>query len=138
MENETLTGHIIGRSMFVHNTLGPGFVESVYQNALAHALRIGDFVVELGKRVQVHFDGIVVGDFAPDMLVERTVLVEIKAIRALAPVHETQLVNYLTATGLDIGLLINFGAERLEFKRKTRLYRAPQGDRISNDRMDSD
>ena len=126
MENETLTGTIIGRAMYVHNALGPGFVESVYHNALTHALRGRGVVVELGKRVQVHFDGVVVGEFAPDMLVDGVVLVEIKAIRAIAPAHEIQLVNYLTATKLDIGLLLNFGGERLEFKRKTRGYRAPR------------
>ena len=76
-----------------------------------------------GKRIQVHCDGILVGDFIADMLVQQIVLVENKAVKALIAAHEVQLVNYLTATGIDIGLLLNFGGPRLEFKRKTRTYR---------------
>jgi GxxExxY protein len=70
--------------------------------------------------------GFRVGEFFADMLVEGVILIENKAIQALAPAHETQLVNYLTATGIDIGLLFNFGASRLEFKRKHRLYKPRQ------------
>ena len=69
------------------------------------------------------YEGVIVGDFSADMLVENLILIENKAVHALVPAHEVQLVNYLTATGIEIGLLLNFGAERLEFKRKTRTYR---------------
>lgn len=69
------------------------------------------------------YDGVAVGNFAADMLIEGMILIENKAVQALAPAHEVQLVNYLTATGIEIGLLLNFGASRLEFKRKTRTYR---------------
>ena len=69
------------------------------------------------------YDGVVVGDFAADMLVEDRVMLELKANQALVPANEVRLVNYLTATGIEVGLLLNFGAERLEFKRKTRTYR---------------
>jgi GxxExxY protein len=72
----------------------------------------------------VTHDGVVVGDFSADMLVENLILIENKAVQALVPAHEVQLVNYLTATGVEIGLLLNFGAERMEFKRKIRTYRA--------------
>ena len=71
----------------------------------------------------MRYDGVVVGDFSADVLVEDRVILELKANQALAPANEVQLVNYLTATGIEIGLLLNFGAARLEFKRKTRTYR---------------
>jgi GxxExxY protein len=135
MEHARLTEAIIGGAMKVHNTLGPGYLESVYQNALAHELRRRGLFVELRKRVRVRYDGIVVGDFVADMLVEGSVLVENKAIRSLAPEHEAQLVNYLTATMIDVGLLLNFGAERLTFKRKARTYR-PSAAIQKQDRQD--
>jgi GxxExxY protein len=126
MEHEQLTEKIIGCAMAVHRVLGPGFLESVYQNALAHELRKAGLKVECGRKVQVTYDTVIVGDFACDMLVEGCVLVENKAVQALAPAHEVQLVNYLTATGIEVGLLLNFGAQRLEFKRKTRTYKPRQ------------
>ena len=123
MEQWELTERIIGCAMTVHRILGPGFLESVYQNALVHELRKAALAVDCERKIQVTYDGVVVGEFSADMLVEGVVLVENKAVHALAPTHEVQLVNYLTATGIEIGLLLNFGAERLEFKRKTRTYR---------------
>lgn len=120
--NYDLTGQIIGCAMKVHSNLGPGFLESVYQNALAHELRQAGFTVELEVRLQVRYDGIVVGIFDADMLVNKAVLIENKAVQALATAHEVQLVNYLTATGVDEGLVLNFGASRLEFKKKFRIY----------------
>ena len=126
MEHGELTERIIGCAMTVHRILGPGFLESVYQNALAHELRKAGLEVECERRIQVTYDGVVVGEFSADMLVQQSILIENKAVQALVPAHEVQLVNYLTATGIEIGLLINFGAERLEFKRKTRTYR-PKG-----------
>jgi GxxExxY protein len=123
MEQERLTQKIIGCAMKVHSTLGPGFLESVYHNALMHELQKAGLKVESEKLIAVHYDGVVVGDFSADMLIEAEVILELKANHALAPVNEVQLVNYLTATGIEIGLLVNFGAERLEFKRKSRTYR---------------
>jgi GxxExxY protein len=130
MEHAELTEKIIGCAMKVHRTLGPGFLESVYQNALAHELGKAGLRVECEKPIQVIYDGIVVGDFAADLLVDGTVMVENKAAQALAPAHEIQLVNYLTATGVEIGLLLNFGAEKLEFKRKHRTYHPKQETKI--------
>lgn len=104
--------------MTVHSTLGPGFLESVYQNALAHELRKLGLGVDCETKIKVTYDGITVGDFAVDMLIEKKILVENKAIKSLLPVHEVQTVNYLKATGMEIGLLLNFGAQRMEFKRK--------------------
>lgn len=122
MEHKEQTQKIIGCAMKVHGTLGPGFLESVYQNALALELRKAGMRVECEKRIQVVYEGVVVGDFVADMLVNEQVLIENKAVQVLATAHEVQLVNYLTATGIDIGLLLNFGGARLEFKRKTRTY----------------
>jgi len=123
MEQEELTGRVIGCAMTVHRKLGPGFLESVYQKALAHELRKAGIGVLCERPLVVMYDGIVVGEFSADMVIEETVLVENKAVRALVPAHEVQLVNYLSATGKDVGLLINFGGFSLEFKRKYRRYR---------------
>jgi len=107
----------------VHSTLGPGFLESVYQNALIWELHKSGFKSDAQKPISVQYDGQIVGAFAADLLVNDSVIIEVKAIQTLAKPHEVQLVNYLTATGLNEGLLLNFGAERLEFKKKFRLPR---------------
>jgi len=109
--------------MKVHRTLGPGFLESVYQNALAYELRQSGLAAECEKRIQVHYADVVVGDFVADMLIEGCILIENKAVRTLTLAHELQLVNYLTATNIDIGILFNFGAQSLEVKRKSRTFR---------------
>lgn len=126
MEYQDLTEQIIGCAMRVHGVLGPGFLESVYQKALAHELLKCGVQVECEVPLNVMYDQIVVGTFSADMRVEGVVLLENKAVQALSIAHEVQLVNYLTATGIDVGLLLNFGSQRLEFKRKHRLYR-PKG-----------
>jgi GxxExxY protein len=126
MEEQGLTEAIIGCAMRVHSALGPGFLESVYSNALAHELKKVGLEVDREESVTVQYDGVVVGYFSVDMLVGRKVLVELKACHALAPAHEVQLVNYLTATGIEVGLLLNFGSDRLEFKRKSRTFRPRQ------------
>ena len=112
--------------MKVHRTLGPGFLESVYQKALAHELQKAGLRVKCEQPIQVRYDGVVVGDFEADMLVEGVVMVENKAVQTLATAHEVQLVNYLTATGVEIGLLLNFGTQKLQFKRKHRTYQPSQ------------
>ena len=115
-----LAGQVIGLAMKVHSVLGPGFLESVYQNALSHELLQAGFSVEQEKAITVCYRNQVVGNFNADMLVNHCLLVENKAIQNLATVHEVQLVNYLTATGIEEGLSLNFGANRLEFKKKFR------------------
>ena len=122
MDHEDLTEKIIGCAMTVHSTLGPGFLESVYEKALAHELAKADLRTECQKPITVIYDGTVVGEFFADLFVEDTVMVENKAVQALHPVNEVQLVNYLTATGVDIGLLLNFGSDRLQFRRKHRIF----------------
>jgi GxxExxY protein len=115
-----LTGKIIGMAMKIHSALGGGFLESVYHAALAHELRKSQIPFESQKSINVYYDGILVGEFIADFLVENELIVELKAIQALATAHEVQTVNYLVATGKNTGLLLNFGAERLEFKKKFR------------------
>lgn len=116
-----LAGNVIGLAMKVHTTLGAGFLESVYHQALAHELTKAGIEFESEKPLKVIYDGILVGEFVADLLVKDELIVELKAVQGLAAVHEVQTVNYLVATGKDTGLLINFGAERLEFKKKFRL-----------------
>jgi GxxExxY protein len=123
MQNAALTREIIGCAMTVHQTLGPGFLESVYARALAHELGKAGLQVECNRAIKVVYDGIVIGDFVGDMLIADTVLVENKAVKALVQAHEVQLVNYLTATGIEIVLLLNFGTTSLQVKRKYRTYR---------------
>lgn len=130
MECQKLTEKIIGCAMRVHRTLGPGFLESVYQNALAHELGKSGLRCQTHIPLKVTCDNICVGDFVADLLVEDIVLIENKAILNLAPAHEAQIVNYPTATGVEIGLLLNFGGERLQFKRKRRTYRPKSTDEI--------
>ena len=116
-----LAGKIIGLAMKVHSTLGAGFLESVYHKALAHELGKAAIPFESEKPLMVVYDGVLVGEFTADLVVEKELIVELKAVQTLATAHEVQTVNYLVATGIDVGLLINFGAERLEFKKKFRL-----------------
>jgi GxxExxY protein len=132
MEHRDLTGKIIGCAMTVHRGLGPGFLESVYQRALCHELLKAGLPFECEKPVIVKYDGVEVGVFSADLLVDGVVLVENKAHRAIAPAHEVQLVNYLTATGIEIGLLLNFGAERLGYKRKFRTFQPPRSGSVQD------
>ncbi|MEM9345206.1 MAG: GxxExxY protein [Planctomycetota bacterium] len=120
MEDEELTGQIIACAFAVHNSLGAGFLESVYQKALAIELAKHDLSGVMEKKVPVYYEGEMVGDFRADLVIEDRVIVEIKAINQLAKAHEVQLVNYLVATNVPIGLLINFGTRSVEIKRKHR------------------
>ena len=119
---EKLTGLIIGCAMDVHKMLGPGYLESVYENALAIELRAHGVQFQCQASVPVTYKGHVIGDFTADLIVENSVIVELKATANFHDRHGVQLVNYLTATGIDDGLLLNFGAESLQFKRKRRVY----------------
>ena len=112
--------------MKMHSTLGPGFLESVYQNALRWELQKLGLTVDVQKPITVHYDGQVVGIFTADLLVSDSLILELKANQLLAKAHEVQVVNYLVATGIDEGLLLNFGAERLEYKKKFRLPKQEQ------------
>lgn len=116
-----LTQKIIGAAMKVYNTLGSGFLESVYEKALAVELFKQNLAYETQVPISVLYEGKNVGSFFADILVEKKVIVELKALETLAKIHEVQVVNYLKATGIEVGLLINFSPKTLEYKRKTRV-----------------
>jgi GxxExxY protein len=112
-----ITGAIIGCAHLVLNTLGAGFLEKVYENALAHELRKTGLKVVQQQPIQVYYDSVVVGDYAADLKVADQVLVELKAVKALDEIHRAQCINYLKATGLKLCLLLNFGRPKLEIQR---------------------
>ena len=119
-KDHAITEKIIGFAMKVHRTLGPGFLESVYLNALVHELRRAGFSAEVAQRITVRYENVIVGEFVADLVVNDDVLCELKAVSSLSKADEVQVVNYLVATNRDFGLLINFGAPSLQFKRKHR------------------
>lgn len=121
-----LAGKLIGFAMKAHRTLGPGFLEKIHQRALHFELVRAGFKAEMEVPIQVKCEGVVVGDFSADLQVEGELIVETKAVRALRPADEVQTVHYLTATGKDGGLLLNFGTQSLEFKKKFRAYQPRQ------------
>jgi GxxExxY protein len=112
-----LSERIIGCAFQVINTLGAGFLEKVYENALAHDLRKAGLAVTQQPGIVVCYDEVVVGQYAVDLLVEGTVMVELKAVKALDGAHGAQCINYLKATGLPLCLLLNFGKSRIEIRR---------------------
>jgi GxxExxY protein len=112
-----LTQQVIGCAFQVANTLGSGFLEKVYENALAHELAKVGLTVAQQLPIAVIYDGIVVGDFFADILVEKNLLVELKCVTALAEAHFAQCLNYLKATGIPVCLLLNFGTPRVEIRR---------------------
>ncbi len=114
---QDLTGKIIGAAMELHSTLGCGFLESVYEEALAVEFGLRDIAFQRQKSLDVFYKGKFIKQFVCDFLVEKAILVELKAIKELTPVELSQLLNYLKATGLKIGLLLNFGASSLQYKR---------------------
>ena len=115
--HEELTGKIIETIYEVGHELGADFLESVYHNALVIALRQKGLKAQSQHPVNVLFRGEVVGQFIADVLVEDKVIVELKAVTALVPEHQAQVINYLKATGIDVGLLVNFGRPRIDIKR---------------------
>lgn len=112
-----LTKKIIGFAFEVSNTLGIGFVEKVYENALVHLIRKAGLKIVQQYPIEVNFDGVLVGKFVADLLVEDRVLVELKAVSMLAKEHTAQALNYLRASDLEICLIINFGKSKIEIKR---------------------
>ncbi len=118
-----LAGQVIGLAMKVHRALGPGFLESVYHRALRLEFDRAPLEYETEKSLTVNYENVPVGEFKADLVVGEKLIVEIKAVNNLAVAHEVQLVNYLSATGIDEGLLLNFGSPSLEFRKKYRVYR---------------
>jgi GxxExxY protein len=116
-KHSKLTGQIIAAFYDVYNALGSGFLEKVYENALAYELRQRGHDVKQQIAIDVTYKDVVVGHYVADLLVDGTVVVEMKAVEKLAPAHSAQLINYLRATGLEIGLLLNCGPQP-EVRRK--------------------
>ena len=118
---EALTGKVRQTAYETHVYFGPGFLEKVYRNALAHRLKKLGIDVDARYEIKVtDEDGTLVGEYFPDLMVDSKVVVEIKASRAIGHADVAQILNYLKATGKSVGLLINFGASRLEFRRFVR------------------
>jgi GxxExxY protein len=113
-----LTESIIGAAFEVHNVLGPGFLEKVYRNALLKELLVRGHGAEAEVKIPVYYKGESVGDYYADVLVDERVILELKALAGLTGEHKAQLLNYLKATGLKIGLLLNFGTRKVQIKRK--------------------
>ncbi|MBR4154165.1 MAG: GxxExxY protein [Paludibacteraceae bacterium] len=127
MDTETLIKTIIDAAYRVRSSFMPGYLESIYENALIVELEDLGLKVQSQKPLSVIHKNRVIGEFKIDLLVEDSVIVEIKSVNQISSAHEMQLVNYLTITGINNGLLINFGnLEKLEVKRKFRLYRPKQ------------
>lgn len=110
----------------VRLAFAPGYLESVYQNALLIELKQRGIFVEKEAPIKVYYKGVEVGDFRADILVEKRIILELKSVREIHPIHEAQLVNYLIATGLDYGYLINYGGEKFRISLKSRIYQPPQ------------
>jgi GxxExxY protein len=116
-ESNQITEAVIGAAYQVSNALGSGFLEKVYENALALEIRKNGLSVVQQHPIQVKYAGVVVGEFIADLLVREEILVELKAVKTLDEIHLAQCLNYLKATGLHVCLLINFGNPKVEIKR---------------------
>jgi GxxExxY protein len=117
MQDSQTTGEIINAAYEVHNALGAGFLEKVYENALARELELRGFHVEQQVALSVFYKSEKVGEYFADMIVNNEIILEIKAVSEIISAHEVQLVNYLTATKKDFGLILNFGPS-VAIKRK--------------------
>ncbi len=132
MEHHGITETIIGCAYRVFNELGFGFLESVYENSMLLELQGMGLKAETQKPVNVFYKGNQVGDFVADIIVEDKIILELKSVMRLAEAHEVQLVNYLVATGISTGLLINFGKSGVEVKRKFREFPVSRNSLIKN------
>lgn len=118
MEIESLVKTVIQCAYDVRTHLAAGFLENVYQKALIIELKEKGIHADTETPINVYYKNEIVGEFRADIIVEGKIIIELKAVQHLLPIHETQLVNYLTATNTDHGLLINFGGERIEIKNE--------------------
>ena len=123
MNVEDLIKLIVQCAYNVRMQLSAGFLESVYQNALIIELKENGLNAKTEVPINVYYNNVVVGEFRADIVVGNSVVIELKAAQHLMPIHEAQLVNYLTATNIEHGLLINFGSEKIEIKRKYKTFK---------------
>lgn len=117
MKYQDLTHQVIDAAYRVHKILGYGFLEKVYQNALIIELTKRGIWAESERPLKIHYESEIVGDYVCDIVVEKKVILELKAVKEINEIHEVQLVNYLKGTGIEVGLLINFGPS-VQVKRK--------------------
>lgn len=138
MIEENLTGTIIKVFYKVYNTLGYGFLEKIYQKAMIIELYNEDLKVETEKLINVHYNGANIGKFAADLVIEDKIIVELKAKESISEAHEAQLTNYLRATEMEVGLLLNFG-KTAQMKRKifTNDKKRPTSNQAKNDILKS-
>ena len=120
MQHKELTEKIFAAAYHVYNRMGFGFLESVYEKCVLIELGKAGLRAESQKPIVVKYDNEVVGEFKADIIVEDTVIVELKSVKQVVQAHEVQLVNYLVATGKPVGLILNFGEEKVEVKRKVK------------------
>jgi len=120
LEHEALTKAVIGCAYKVYNHMGFGFLESVYEKCMLIEIGKAGLNAKNQEAISVTYDGQVLGDYFADIVVDNKVILELKSVERLAKAHEIQLVNYLVATGISVGLLINFGVHKVEIKRKIR------------------
>lgn len=110
-KHKELTYQILNAAFKVHNTLGCGFLEKVYENALVYELKLREFKIEVG------YKGEIVGNYISDLIIEEKVVVELKAVEEITGIHKAQMLNYLKAIGCEVGLILNFAKPKLEYKR---------------------
>ena len=120
MQYEELTEKIIGCAYRVYNKMGFGFLESVYEKCLLIELKKEELQAESQKAIIVKYENEIVGQFTADILIEDTIILELKSVKQIIQAHEVQMVNYLVATGKEVGLILNFGERKVEVKRKIR------------------
>jgi len=119
---EEVTKEIIGAAYNVYNKMGFGYLEKVYENCMLIELsKIKELDIKSQCPIKVEYDGVDVGDYVADLIVNDSIIIELKSIRHLLPIHEVQLVSYLKAIGFDLGLLINFGEQKVDVRRKVRV-----------------
>lgn len=123
MNTPELIETIVDCAKRVRNQLTPGYEEKIYKNAMFIELRDNGIDIETEVPFNVYYKDHVIGSYKADMIADRKVIIELKATHTLVPINEVQLVNYLTATGIDDGILINFGSEIIEIRHRTRLYK---------------
>ena len=121
MDHRKLTEKIIGCAYRVYNQMGFGFLESVYEKCMLIELNKAGLNGDSQKPIKVYYDNEIVGDFVADILVNDTIILELKSVRRIVRAHEVQLVNYLVATKKSVGLLLNFGERKVDVKRKVRI-----------------
>lgn len=122
MNEEKLIKTIVQCIYNVRGILGPGYLESVYKNALMREFELYGLNASTERPLKVTYKNVIVGEFRADIIVEDRVIIELKAVETLNKAHEVQLVNYLTITGIDNGILVNFGASDIQIRRKYRIY----------------